>query len=37
MTLQMNNSADLWVMPTPQGVLHAFSESQPDALQLALQ
>ena len=33
----MNKSADLWIMPTPQGVLHAFSEAQPDALQLALQ
>lgn len=31
------NSADLWVMPTPQGVLHAFANAVPDATQAGLQ
>lgn len=33
----MSAPSDLWIMPTPQGVLHAFSGSQSDPLQSALQ
>lgn len=33
----MNASTDAWIMPTPQGVLHAFATLEPDPTQQALQ
>ncbi|MCD9006580.1 hypothetical protein LDO31_10095 [Luteimonas sp. XNQY3] len=33
----MTAPAGTWLMPTPQGVLHAFGGSEPDAMQSALQ
>lgn len=33
----MNTAADTWLMLTPQGVLHAFADADPNAEQCALQ